>query len=236
MAVTRDEVIRTAMRLLDEVGLDGLTLRRLASALHISAPTLYWHFKDKRDLLDAMAEAMVRAHRETEPPIPEDWPWHERIAESMRQQYRALLAYRDGARVMAGNRPTDASLPMIEHYLSQWVAIGFPPLEALSSILSMGDLIVGAALEYQAEMARQREQAPEAMAEIWEKMKAHPTLYAAARDRAAHAAAGARYDSFEHGLSLMIAGLKQRHAELTEHENRGSPPGSSPLRREEDHA
>src|SRR5690606_6450184 len=118
MAVTRDEVIRTAMRLLDEVGLDGLTLRRLASALHISAPTLYWHVKDKRDLLDAMAEAMVRAHRETEPPIPEDWPWHERIAESMRQQYRALLAYRDGARVMAGNRPTDASLPMIEHYLS----------------------------------------------------------------------------------------------------------------------
>ena len=55
MAVTRDDVIHTAIQLLEEVGLDGLTLRRLATELGISAPTLYWHFRDKRELLDAMA-------------------------------------------------------------------------------------------------------------------------------------------------------------------------------------
>ena len=40
MAVTRDDVIQTAIQLLQEVGLDGLTLRRLATELGISAPTL----------------------------------------------------------------------------------------------------------------------------------------------------------------------------------------------------
>ncbi len=214
MAVTRDEVVRTAIRLLDEVGLDGLTLRRLAGKLHISAPTLYWHFRDKRELLDAMAEEMVRRQREAEPPIPEDWPWDEQIAESMRRQYRAILAYRDGARVMAGNRPTDASLPVIEHYLARWMEIGFPAHEALATILSMGDLIVGAALEYQAEMERVRQQGKEAQQEVWEKMKAYPNLHAAARQRAARVAHDGHYDSFEHGLSLLIAGLRQRHAEL----------------------
>ena len=36
MAVTRDDVIQTAIQLLQEVGLDGLTLRRLATELGIS--------------------------------------------------------------------------------------------------------------------------------------------------------------------------------------------------------
>ena len=72
MAVTRDDVIQTAIQLLQEVGLDGLTLRRLATELGISAPTLYWHVKDKRELLDLMSEAMVRQAREKMPP---SWPW-----------------------------------------------------------------------------------------------------------------------------------------------------------------
>ena len=38
MAVTRDDVIHTAIQLLQEVGLDGLTLRRLATELGISPP------------------------------------------------------------------------------------------------------------------------------------------------------------------------------------------------------
>src|SRR6201991_5062729 len=107
MAVTRDDVIHTAIQLLQEVGLDGLTLRRLANELGISAPTLYWHVRDKRELLDLMAETMMRDERDKLPPIDPGLDWWEQIAEGMRRQYLALIAYRDGARVFAGNRPTD---------------------------------------------------------------------------------------------------------------------------------
>ena len=119
------------------MGLDGLTLRRLATELGISAPTLYWHVKDKRELLDLMSEEMVRTAREKMPPFPHDLAWDEKIAEGMRRQYGAIIAYRDGARVVAGNRPTEASLPQIEQFLKLWVEAGFPPNEALAYILSL---------------------------------------------------------------------------------------------------
>jgi len=210
MAITRDDVIQTAIQLLQEVGLDGLTLRRLATELGISAPTLYWHVRDKRELLDLMSEEMVRAAREKMPPFPDGLEWWEQIAEGMRRQYQAILAYRDGARVVAGNRPTDSSLPMIEQYLQLWTLAGFPPEEALATILSFGDFVAGSALEFQSEMERRRNQPPERLTETWEKMKAYPTLHAAALGRAKTQRVG----SFEHGLALMIAGLKVRHAEI----------------------
>ncbi|MBI4923659.1 MAG: TetR/AcrR family transcriptional regulator C-terminal domain-containing protein [Devosia nanyangense] len=210
MAVTRDDVIQTAIQLLQEVGLDGLTLRRLATELGISAPTLYWHVRDKRELLDLMAEAMVRDARASEPPFPTGLEWWEKIAEGMRRQYRALLAYRDGARVVAGNRPTEASLPMIEHFLGIWVEAGFSPGEALATILTFGDFVAGSALEYQSEMERRREQPPERLREAWKHMEPYPTLHAAAVGKSKLV----DRSSFEHGLGLMIAGLRVRHAEL----------------------
>jgi TetR/AcrR family tetracycline transcriptional repressor len=219
MAVTRDDVVHTAIQLLQEVGLDGLTLRRLATELGISAPTLYWHVKDKRELLDLMSEELVMMAREMMPPFPPDLPWDEKIAEGMRRQYAAIIAYRDGARVVAGNRPTEASLPQIEQFLKTWVEAGFHPSEALAYILTFGDFITGSALEYQAEMERRRLQpADQSASELWKKMEAYPTLHAASKARGAgHEAAvksGQRPSSFERGLRLLMGGLRARRAEI----------------------
>jgi TetR/AcrR family tetracycline transcriptional repressor len=219
MAVTRDDVVQTALQLLQEVGLDGLTLRRLATELGISAPTLYWHVRDKRELLDLMADTMVRQQRATQPPFPPDLAWDEKIAESMRRQYQAILAYRDGARVVAGNRPTEAALPMIESYMKLWVDAGFSPDEALATILTFGDFIAGSALEFQAEIERHRRQAPERIDELRHTMASYPTLQAAAQGRVAGPEAES---SFERGLALMMAGLRARHAELQAAQNPGA--------------
>lgn len=58
--IDRRQVVDTALRLLNEVGLDGLTLRRIAKELNVQAPALYWHFKNKQELLDEMATEMFR--------------------------------------------------------------------------------------------------------------------------------------------------------------------------------
>jgi TetR/AcrR family tetracycline transcriptional repressor len=227
MAVTRDDVIQTAIQLLNEVGLDGLTLRRLATELGISAPTLYWHVKDKRELLDLMSGEMVRLAREKMPPFPPDLPWDEKIAEGMRRQYEAIIAYRDGARVVAGNRPTEAALPQIEQFLKMWVESGFPPAEALAYILTFGDFVTGSALEHQAEMDRRREHPGDDASELWKKLQAYPTLHAASLARGAgHKAAvraGKRPSSFERGLRLLMAGLRLRHAELMAEKQEAAP-------------
>jgi TetR/AcrR family tetracycline transcriptional repressor len=219
MAVTRDDVIQTAIHLLQEVGLDGLTLRRLATELGISAPTLYWHVKDKRELLDLMSVEMVRLAREKMPAFPQGLPWDEKIAEGMRRQYEAIITYRDGARVVAGNRPTEAALPQIEQFLKMWVEAGFPPNEALAYILTFGDFITGSALEHQAEIERRRIQPNDRSAEMWNHLEAYPTLQAATRTRGKGLPRKdddqpRKSSSFERGLSLLMTGLRLRHAEL----------------------
>ena len=57
--VQLDDRVAVALDLLDEAGLDGLTLRQLAGRLGIRAPTLYWHVRDKRELLDLLAGAVM---------------------------------------------------------------------------------------------------------------------------------------------------------------------------------
>jgi AcrR family transcriptional regulator len=59
MPLQRETVARAALQLVDEVGLDGLTTRRLATSLNIQSPTLYWHFTNKQELVNCMAEVMV---------------------------------------------------------------------------------------------------------------------------------------------------------------------------------
>jgi TetR/AcrR family transcriptional regulator, tetracycline repressor protein len=212
MAVTRDDIVAAAMALLDEDGLAGLTLRRLAGRLGIRAPTLYWHVRDKRELLDLMADAIMNealaGWREPQP----GQPWWEWLAQRARAQRAGLLAHRDGALVVSGNRPTAQSLPGIELQLRALAAAGFPPAEALLALLDLSAYVLGEALDTQAEADRGMQQpAPDTGREQALAAGPYPTLMAAAT---AISSPDAR---FEHGLQMMITGLRARLGELTGH-------------------
>jgi TetR/AcrR family tetracycline transcriptional repressor len=211
VAITRDDVVRTALRLLDDVGLEGLTLRRLGCELGVSAPTLYWHVRDKRALLDLVAEAIVAEHRPSARPA-QGQPWWEWLSDGAWAQYRALVGHRDAALVVAGNRPTEGSLSMIEQVISSLVEVGFPPREALESIVTIGHFVLGSALEYQAEAIRGVATETDAALAIRMRDNADlPNLVAASRTGPPDPDS-----TFRHGLALIVAGLRVRHAELTE--------------------
>nr|BFE78795.1 hypothetical protein GCM10020093_013960 [Planobispora longispora] len=57
--LTRQIIVDAALRLLDEAGLEGLTVRRLAAELGVQSPALYWHFRTKQELLNGMAGVIV---------------------------------------------------------------------------------------------------------------------------------------------------------------------------------
>ncbi len=56
----KETIITAALDLLNEVGMEGLTTRKLAQKLRVEQPTLYWHVKNKRALLDALSVEMLK--------------------------------------------------------------------------------------------------------------------------------------------------------------------------------
>lgn len=213
MALTQDDVVQTAVRLLDDVGLEGLTLRRLAAELGVCAPTLYWHVKDKRTLLDLVAEAIVAKHRTAVRPA-QGQPWWEWMSDSAWAQYRTVVDHRDAALVLAGNRPTEAALPVIEQVIGSLVEVGFPPGEALLSILAIGNFIIGSAVEHQAEATRAAVSDRDAALAIRiGEDDDLPNLRGAVSARRSGADPEA---VFRHGLDLIITGLRARHQEFAD--------------------
>lgn len=117
-------VIAAALELLNEVGMDSLTTRKLAERLKVQQPALYWHFQNKRALLDALAEAML-AERHTRSLPEENEDWRVFLKENALSFRTALLSYRDGARIHAGTRPTEPNFGTAETQIRFLCAEGF---------------------------------------------------------------------------------------------------------------
>ena len=144
----RDAVIASALELLDEVGVDGLTTRKLAERLGVQQPALYWHFKSKQALLDALAETMLRDHMQAMP--TPGGPWKEFLLANARSFRRALLTHRDGARIHAGTRPAEPQYDRVQAQLKLLCDAGFTPLRAANALLVIGHYVVGSVMEQQA--------------------------------------------------------------------------------------
>src|SRR5690606_3069358 len=93
-AIGRDQIVASAFRLLDEAGLDGVSLRKVACQLGIRAPSLYWHFKSKQALVDAMADALIQ---DVARDVPAGQSWRETLLQLAREFRHAFKAHRDGA-------------------------------------------------------------------------------------------------------------------------------------------
>jgi TetR/AcrR family transcriptional regulator, tetracycline repressor protein len=59
MTLTRDQVEETALGILTRFGLADLSMRRLARELHVQVGALYWHVKNKQELLVAVAGRLL---------------------------------------------------------------------------------------------------------------------------------------------------------------------------------
>ncbi|GHL78412.1 TetR family transcriptional regulator [Escherichia coli] len=142
-------VIRAATDLLNEVGVDGLTTRKLAERLGVQQPALYWHFRNKRALLDALAEAMLAENHTHSVPRADD-DWRSFLIGNARSFRQALLAYRDGARIHAGTRPGAPQMETADAQLRFLCEAGFSAGDAVNALMTISYFTVGAVLEEQA--------------------------------------------------------------------------------------
>ncbi|MFE0374416.1 TetR/AcrR family transcriptional regulator C-terminal domain-containing protein [Streptomyces inhibens] len=153
--IDRKLVVETALRLLNEVGLDGLTLRRIAKELNVQAPALYWHFKNKQELLDEMATEMFR--RMTGQLMGEGpegtvlgRTWQETLVTACRGLRHELLRYRDGGKVFSGTRMTDESYALpLDRFMSRFTEAGFTLDEAAQAWWTGYNFTIGLVIEEQ---------------------------------------------------------------------------------------
>ena len=211
MGLTQPEIVGTAVRLLQEHGLEGVTFRRIAAELGVSAPTLYWHVDSKRALLDLVAEELLRRHNATlmDRPPPGQ-PWWEWLEQRSAELFDALVETRDAPAVLAGNRPTKESLPQVEAVLETLVDAGIPPADAQQALFAIGAYVIGSASEWQAEAARASAN-PTGDAELAVALREgdYPTLGAAMRGLVEQPPRA----TFEFGLRLIVDALRVRYAD-----------------------
>jgi TetR/AcrR family tetracycline transcriptional repressor len=99
---SQQRIITAALDLLSTEGLSNLSLRKLASALDMQAPALYWHFKNKEVLIDYLAEAILQSEFKNITPRSPDEPWQDWLINHMLRLRKAMLTYPDGGRIVAG--------------------------------------------------------------------------------------------------------------------------------------
>jgi len=204
--VTRERIVQGALDVLNEQGFDGLTMRALADRLGIKAASLYNHINDKDELLALMADAICAAI----PDLDRLRPWREQAETMARQVRRALMAQRDGARVLAATPPVSPHrIRLIEQVLHALKGAGFSPAMIADGSFVMNSYVVGFVLDETlghprdaAAAARRREEAKR-----WFKSlppKEYPTLIALA-DKLINSPADRR---FELGLRALLDGLE----------------------------
>ena len=123
--LTRDAIVEAALALLDRDGLAGLSMRRLALELGVGAASLYWHVRDKEELLGLLLDRIVG---EARVPEPDPDNWQEQLKDVARENRRLLQRHRDAAQISLGRIPVGPqSMPVLERNLALLRAAGLPP-------------------------------------------------------------------------------------------------------------
>lgn len=197
--LSRDRIVATALRLIDERGLAQLSMRRLGAELGVEAMSLYKHVASKDALLDGVRELLL-AELEATPPPGRDWA--EDLL-SFARRYRALgLAHPDAFGLLArgADRAYVAGRGSVEAGLRGLVAAGFDPETATYALRSVVRFVLGFSL---IDMAGEDAPAPLADAELGALAREQPMVAGLMRSL------GSRTEDalFEFGLRALIAGI-----------------------------
>jgi AcrR family transcriptional regulator len=129
VGLTREQIITRALALMDDNGASWLTMRRLAEDLGVSAPTLYWHFRDRQELIDAAIDAALSAINDV-PDLSGDW--RQDVTTFMAHMRSDLTAHPCVTDLMRDRYPASAER-MSRRALDIFDAMGMSPADTAGS-------------------------------------------------------------------------------------------------------
>ncbi|MEU6714459.1 TetR/AcrR family transcriptional regulator C-terminal domain-containing protein [Nonomuraea sp. NPDC046802] len=230
--LTRDQIVRAAVAVLDAEGVDGLNMRRLGAQLGTAATAVYWHVKSKDDLVVLAAD---HVWTEIELPDPAQVGWR-----------AAAKGLAGGAHAMVSRHfwlITTMTTHLVhgpgkarydDHCLGVFETAGFSGPDADQAAATVLMYVIGAAqgeageLAWRAKLRRAgadgEQRLRETLDQIVETAQQFPRLRARAMPSAEAVTALPDECTFEFGLNIILDGLAARLASATGNDR--SRPGS----------
>jgi AcrR family transcriptional regulator len=203
--LSRAGVVDAALTMIDADGLDAVTMPKLARRLGVGTMSLYRHVQDKDDLIDAVAEHVMRA---VEVPAGAADDWEGRVVGYLRALRDAALAHPALGRILADRGLTVGPVfDQLEAVHGILVSAGFTDADAVRTFYSLLTYVFGFVIW---ELPRVRQQPAESYTAAWNEAidtldpEAYPRLHALRPTLTTTASS----DQFEYGLEHLVRSLR----------------------------
>lgn len=201
--LTRDRILKAALRLADEDGLTALSMRKVAAQLSVEAMSLYNHIGNKADIVAGITDLVAG---EIELPTY-DFDWKGQMRARSQSAHRVLTRHPwASAQFQQPGTPGPNMMAYIDATLGCLMAVGFTPAQADHARNTIDNHVYGFTLMHLTRPTRTREIARLAKRDLKEIAKdRYPSLYRRTEDLA-HATTP-EVDDFDFGLDLILDGL-----------------------------
>ncbi|WP_280370970.1 TetR/AcrR family transcriptional regulator C-terminal domain-containing protein [Nocardia wallacei] len=216
--LTREQIIRTTIELLDEEGLDGLNMRSLGKRLDAAATAMYWHVKNKDNLVRLATDEVWG---EIDLPDLGVMEWRTAAEAMATGMYAMLTRHPWVVQAQAGYLLYGPNTSRHhEHVLGVYEKAGFDEAEADRAAAAVFMFVLGNAVGASADIAVKRRfaqggdnaeaQLAQAMSEATDIAARYPRLRGRIERAAATEHNAAPVASFEFGLAALLDGLRDR--------------------------
>ncbi|HEX7265406.1 MAG TPA: TetR family transcriptional regulator [Candidatus Dormibacteraeota bacterium] len=140
--LTRERLVGAALELIGEEGLEGLSMRALADRLEVKAASLYWHVRDRRELMELLAESIL----ETVRPAGGDSGWRMSVLDAAAALSERVAAQKDANRILLEVPDSLAASAIYAELKNHLQSAGLQPAEASElALMVMVDVIASPA-------------------------------------------------------------------------------------------
>jgi TetR/AcrR family transcriptional regulator, tetracycline repressor protein len=201
--LSREVVVEAALQVLDADGGEGLTMRRVADQIGVSASSLYGYVDNKEELVQLVLD---RIFEEVEVP-PTGGNWQETVKELARATLAMFRRHRGVAALSLGRvAVTPSMLTIGERLLAELRAAGMPD-QVAAFVGDLGGLYIGA-IAYELDMTPLADEGQKFLAQFTAWMKSLPAdQFPNTVAMADTLAAGGTDERFEWGLDVLVRGL-----------------------------
>ena len=137
--LNREAIVDVALAIVDEEGLEGLSMRNVAERLATGPASLYAHVANKDELMELVYDRVLA---EVHVQAPDMRRWEEQLKDALRQLYDVLVAHRDIAFVSMARVPIGPNMLRVAEGMLAILRAGGVPERVASLTMDFASLAV----------------------------------------------------------------------------------------------